>query len=45
MNDDNVLTNITQQFLNECFLVMDEDHKFIENKLTNALRKSMEKAS
>ncbi len=43
MNDDNVLKNIMKQFLDECVLVMDEEHKTVENKLNNALTKSIEK--
>jgi RNA polymerase-interacting CarD/CdnL/TRCF family regulator len=43
MNDDTVLEKITIQFLNECTLVLNQEHRIVEKKLYIALKKSMEK--
>ena len=42
-NDHNVLVNITEQFLNEWTLVMDEDREILEAKLNMALKISDDK--
>jgi RNA polymerase-interacting CarD/CdnL/TRCF family regulator len=43
LNENNLLLNITEQFLSECELVLGEDHEIVEKKLSKALKTSLER--